>query len=101
MHVQKQNEDGTNQIVWEGNYPYPEKLLDQIGSLNPSDGTLLRGIAPYEDTYFNSQQTKNLIDELEQLKDALNDSGDRRAIESLIKFAGTVELQEHLVFIGD
>lgn len=101
MHVRKQSENGTNSVVWKEDYPYPEKFLDQIEPATANSYPLLRDIAPYENTYFNSQQTKSLIGELEHLKMAITDSEDKKALEGLIEFARTVELQEHLVFIGD
>lgn len=98
MYVIKQKEDSSDKVVWEGN---PEGFIRSITSNKKNKSPLLRGIALYEDTYFNSQQTKDLVNELNNIKEKISDQKEKKELESLITFAQTVDIQEHLVFIGD
>ncbi|MES2436606.1 MAG: hypothetical protein V4519_01215 [Patescibacteria group bacterium] len=101
MYIKKQLEDGGNKIIWKGNVSFPEKMINIISKIDTRIYPLLKGIASYEDTYFNSQQTKDLIEELQSFKDSLTDEKDKEEIESLVKFAKDIDMQEHLVFVGD
>lgn len=98
MYIAKQGEDKSNKVVWEGN---PEGFIRSITPEEFDEFPVLRGIALYEDTYFNSQQIAGLIEELKKLQVKFSDQKDKDELESLISFASTVELQEHLVFVGD
>lgn len=101
MYVTKKSEHeiSKNLSTWKGN---PEGLIRAVISLNDSNKyPLLNGVALYEDTYFNTQQTKELINELKKLRMVLAEQEGLDEINELTKFAETVELGEFLYFCGD
>lgn len=98
MYLAKQTEDQSNKSTWDGD---PEGFIRSIKPDEFNQYPLLRGVALYEDTYFNFQQVKDLIIELENLRKKFSDEQDKEDMASLIDFAKTVDMQEHLVFVGD
>lgn len=69
MYVAKKQENSKDKIVWDGN---PESLVRTITASKSGKYPLLRGIALYEATFFNSQQVKELVSELEAFKQTLS-----------------------------
>lgn len=98
MHLIKQNEDQSDKVVWQGD---PEGFIRSVKPEEFAEFPLLRGIALYEDTYFNSQQIKDIIAELENFKKKFSKEKDRKDLDDFIEFAKTVDMQQHLVFVGD
>ena len=99
MHVTKRTEHEISKDIsmWKGD---PEPLVRSVILSKEKDKYhLLRGIALYENTYFNSQQIKEFINELKEFSKELGQEG-RTEIESLIKFAETIELGDFLYFSG-
>lgn len=98
MHIEHINERRERIEVWNG---ASERLIPTfVKHRDPDKYPLLSGIEPYQDTYFNTKQIVDLVNELNNFKAEFKDDV-KQQIDDLIKFAKKIDIHEYLRFVGD